>query len=276
MKAILFVGHGSKKRAGNEQVSQLIKSLKQKLSSYIVEESFLEFAKPTISAGIKACVERGATSIALVPMMFFSAGHAKIHIPHEIDEAKKLYPDVEFTYGKPIAIHEKLFSIFTDRLQEVGFNLEKADDKTAILLVGRGSSDMDANSDLYKIGRLLSEQLNMIHVEISFIGVTAPTVEDGVEKCIKLGAEKIYIVPYFLFTGILMDRMGDKLNRFCEMYPNHTFAITDYFGFHDDLQQIFLDRAIEAVEGNVALNCDLCEYRLHAMEHIDHHHHHDH
>ena len=99
MEAILFVGHGSKKDEGNQQITDFINVLKGELSDYIVETSFLEFAKPTISQGIKTCVDRGATKVALIPMMFFSAGHSKIHIPHEIDEAKEKYPDITFSYG---------------------------------------------------------------------------------------------------------------------------------------------------------------------------------
>ncbi|WP_209123197.1 sirohydrochlorin chelatase [Alkalihalobacillus sp. BA299] len=274
MDAILFIGHGTKKREGNEQLLQFVESLVNDISCPIVETCFLEFSNPTIRDGIKRCIELGATKVALVPMMFFSAGHAKIHIPVEIDEAKKEYPQVQFTYGRPIGVHDKVFDILQSRLEVVGFKEEQKD--AGILLVGRGSSDADANSELYKIGRLLSERVNMANVELSFIGVTTPTVEEGVDRSIKLGVKKIYIIPYFFFTGILMDRMSEKLQAFQTKHPDLQFAMTEFFGFHPELKTIFIDRAKEALEGEVKLNCDVCSYRLHAIEHMDVHHHHHH
>ncbi|UOE95994.1 sirohydrochlorin chelatase [Alkalihalobacillus sp. LMS39] len=277
MDAILFIGHGSKVKEGNEQVLQFVESMRQGIKVPIVETCFLEFAKPTIPAGIDAVVAKGATRVALVPMMFFSAGHSKIHIPHEIDEAKEKYPHVQFTYGRPIGVHDKLFDILVGRLQEVGFAPTEYDEKKAVLLVGRGSSDADANSELYKISRLLSERLHMTNVELSFIGVTSPTVEEGIERCLKLDATSVYIVPYFFFTGVLMERMEEKRRQFVADYPNFEFHMTSFFGFHPELKTIFIDRALEALEGEAKLNCDVCQYRLHALEHMDvHHHHHDH
>ncbi|WP_078553013.1 sirohydrochlorin chelatase [Bacillus alkalicellulosilyticus] len=277
MDAIVFIGHGSKKAEGNSQVLEFVDSMKCDIPVPIVETCFLEFAKPTIAQAIKEVVEVGATRVALVPMMFFSAGHAKIHIPQEIDEAKAAYPHVQFSYGRPIGVHDKLFDILQGRLQEVGFHPTEKHDDTAVLLVGRGSSDSDANSELYKIARILAERLHMTSIELSFIGVTTPTVEEGIDRCLKLGAKKVYVVPYFFFTGVLMERMEEKLLEFRTQWPNYQFTMTTFFGFHPELKAIFIDRAIEALGGEAKLNCDVCQYRLHALEHMDvHHHHHDH
>ncbi|MBU8907808.1 sirohydrochlorin chelatase [Desertibacillus haloalkaliphilus] len=277
MNAVLFIGHGSKKNEGNSEIAQFVESMKPELDVPIVETCYLEFAQPSIATGIERCIERGATKVALIPMMFFAAGHSKIHIPDAIDHAKEKYPAVEFSYGRPIDVHDKLFDILESRLSDCGFSSESSNEEVSILLVGRGSSDADANSQLYKISRLLSERLQMTNVELSFIGVTTPTVEEGVQRCLKLGAKTIYIVPYFFFTGILMDRMEDKLANFTSEYDDVVFKMTDYLGFHPALKTIFIDRAVEALGGSAKLNCDMCEYRLHALAHMDvHHHHHDH
>ena len=98
-----------------------------------------------------------------------------------------------------------------DRLEEVGFDTSVEHPDTAILLIGRGGSDADANSDFYKITRLLWEKLNVKWVESAFMGVTTPLVDEGIERCMKLGAKKIVMLPYFLFTGILMERMNKML-----------------------------------------------------------------
>jgi sirohydrochlorin cobaltochelatase len=276
LKAILFVGHGSKDREGNEQVRQFIKSMSSNWDdNVLVETCFLEFERPTVNQGIDVCVEKGADHIVVIPIMLLQAGHSKIHIPGAIDEAKKKYPLVQFTYGRPIGIHEETFEILKTRLAEIGENMEHPDPDTAVLLLGRGGSDPDANSDLYKIARLLWEKTNYQIVEPAFMGVTNPLVNEGIERCLKLGAKKVIILPYFLFTGILMKRLEKMMVQFQNQFTNMEFKLAGYFGYHPKLQSILKERVEEAFHDEVKMNCDTCQYRLNVMEHV-HHHHHDH
>ncbi|XQY93712.1 sirohydrochlorin chelatase [Metabacillus sp. HB246100] len=277
MKAVLLVGHGSRDPEGNEQVRQTIQELIPQLDTHLlIETCFLEFEKPTITQGIQTCVEKGATSVYVIPLMLLAAGHSKIHIPAAIDEAKEKYPHVTFTYGRPFGIHEETIEICKSRLEEVGETLNTNDPDTAVILLGRGGSDPDANSDLYKITRLLWEKLDYKFVEPAFMGVTDPLIKEGVERCVKLGAKKIVILPYFLFTGVLIKRLEGMIEEFAETYPTIEFKLAGYFGFHDRLKKIISDRIQEALQGEVKMNCDTCVYRIDAMEHIAHHHHHDH
>ncbi|MGP7817191.1 sirohydrochlorin chelatase [Niallia sp. 01092] len=277
MRAILFVGHGSRDPEGNSQVVQFIENMKADWDqSLLIETCFLEFERPNVNQGIDICVEKGANDIVVIPIMLLPAGHSKIHIPAAIDEAKEKYPHVQLTYGRPIGVHEATFEILTTRLAETGEDLDNPASDTAILLTGRGGSDPDANSDLYKIARLLWEKTNYKIVEPAFMGVTNPLVDEGIDRCIKLGAKKVIILPYFLFTGILIKRLEDMVVQYETQYPAVEFKLADYFGFHPKLQTILKDRAEEALQDEVKMNCDTCQYRLGVMEHVHHHHHHDH
>nr|WP_263327897.1 sirohydrochlorin chelatase [Neobacillus sp. Marseille-Q6967] len=276
MKAILFVGHGSRDQEGNKQVREFIDAMRRTWDdSILVEPCFLEFERPSVNQGIEVCVEKGADHIVVIPIMLLQAGHSKIHIPAAIDEAKKKYPFVQFTYGRPIGIHEETFEILKTRLAEIGENLDCPEEDTAVLLLGRGGSDPDANSDLYKIARLLWEKTNYKIVEPAFMGVTTPLVNEGIERCLKLGAKKVIILPYFLFTGILIKRLEEMMVPFQNQYSNIEFKLAGYFGYHPKLQTILIDRVEEAIGDEVKMNCDTCQYRLNVMEHV-HHHHHDH
>ncbi|WP_139488619.1 sirohydrochlorin chelatase [Brevibacillus dissolubilis] len=285
MEAILFVGHGSREQAGNEQLVAFTQQVEEILRGQsdvpIYETCFLELTTPTIATGIRRCVERGATRVALVPLMLFSAGHAKIHIPHEIDEAKEKYPHVTFTYGRPFGVHEKMMEIVQDRLSAVqaevaAASAENATDiakeETAILLVGRGSSDPDANSDMYKIGRLLWESAGVAEVELAFMGVTRPTLEEGLERSLRGGMKKVIVMPYLLFTGVLMNRLRDAIEAFREKHPGVAVEMTEFLGFHEQLAHLTAERAMEALEGRAVGNCDMCVFRK--MAPVDHHHHH--
>ncbi|WP_062198070.1 sirohydrochlorin chelatase [Massilibacterium senegalense] len=276
MEAILFVGHGSRDPEGNEEIRQYVDRIRHEMKQSIVETCFLEFEEPTIAQGIDTCVEKGATRVIVIPIILFPAGHSKIHIPMAIDEAKEKYPNVSFTYGRPLGIHETIIEILESRLEESGIDFSQNHKDTAVLILGRGSSDQDANSDLYKMSRLFFEKRRVGMVETAFIGVTDPLLDAGVERCLKLGAKHVVILPYFLFTGILIKRLENRVKEYHDMYPNHTFTLANYFGFHPLLKKVLLDRVEEATRDEVKMNCDTCQYRLEASEHMDHHDHHDH
>ncbi|WP_199615778.1 sirohydrochlorin chelatase [Paenibacillus alkalitolerans] len=280
MEAILLVGHGSRDAEGNEELLQFARNVSRRVPDVHVETCFLEFAKPTVQQGIDRCVEAGAARIVLVPIILFAAGHAKIHIPMEIDRAKQKHPDIAFAYGRSIGIHEKVLEILQARLEEAGYSNSgepsERDRDTAVLLLGRGSSDGDANGDFFKMTRLLWERLPVKWVESSFIGVTEPSFPEGLERCRQLGAKNIYVLPYFLFTGILIKRIEQMTAEFSRMHPELRVELARYFGFHPQLVELLLDRVTEAVEGRAAMNCDMCKYRKEASHGHDHHHHHDH
>lgn len=277
MKAILFVGHGSQDKEGNDQVRVFINKMKPMMDpSLLIETCFLEFESPTVNQGLDTCVRKGANQVYVIPMMLLQAGHSKIHIPACLDEAKEKYPNVQFIYGRPIGIHEEALEICKSRLVEMELDIEKADSDTAIIVLGRGGSDPDANSDLYKITRLLWEKLNFRIIEPAFMGVTNPLIDEAVERCMLLGAKKVVILPYFLFTGILIKRLEKMVQDYQQKFSNHQFKLAGYFGFHHKLQTILMDRVQEALAGDVKMNCDTCQYRIGVMEHIGHHHHEHH
>lgn len=275
-KAVLFVGHGSKLENGNEEVRQFVEQMKEYIDpALLVETCFLEFASPNIEDGIQLCVEKGADEIHVIPIILLHAGHSKLHIPAEIEHAKEHFPDVRFTYGQTIGIHEEIFEILKTRLAETGFDVDAKHEDTAILLIARGGSDPYANGDFYKISRLLWEKLDVAMVESAFMGVTTPTVEQGIERCVKLGAKKIIMLPYFLFTGVLMERMGKMAESFIEVYPEMDITIAQYFGYHPNLKKVLIERLQQAIDGTSTGMQDLENFRKFAEENgYEHHHHH--
>ena len=274
-KAVLFVGHGSRLEAGNEEVRQFVNRMRSDIApTLLVETCFLEFASPNIEDGIQSCIEHGADEIHVIPIILLHAGHSKLHIPAEIEEAKEQFPDIKFTYGQTIGIHPEIFEILKSRLEELEFDCNAEHEDTAILLIARGSSDEDAKADFYKISRMLSEQLHVPIFESAFMGVTTPTVEQGIEKCIELGAKKIIMLPYFLFTGILMERMAKMAVDFSKKYLDVEIEIAHYFGYHPKLQNVLLERLQQAIDGTSTGMQDLENFRKYVAEHGYEHHHH--
>lgn len=277
MDAVLFVGHGSRDPEGNGELLRFTGRVAEHLSMPIIETCFLELAEPGIPRGIARCAERGARRILVVPVMLFFAGHVKIHIPLAIREAAERYPEIAFAYGRPVGVEEEVLPILERRIRSVIPSVKGRDRReTAVLLVGRGSSDAEANGDLYKIARLLWERVPIRWVEVAFIGVTDPRLDEGVERCVRLGSRNIVILPYFLFTGVLIKRMREKMEEFHLRYPGVSVSMAPYLGLDEGLIDIFLRRVRETKQGEGLPWRFLAERAIAEGQHHHHDHHHDH
>ncbi|MCL6518066.1 sirohydrochlorin chelatase [Alicyclobacillus sp.] len=149
-------------------------------------------------------------------------------------------------------------------------------DATAIVLLGRGSSDPDANGDLYKLARMLWERTGVLTVEVCFSGITAPRLPEGVRRAIRLGARRVVVVPYFLFTGVLLKRMERLLTELQAEHPDVPMCMGRPLGEDDGLVDVVIDRVVEAATGVAPMNCDFCVYRRAAHHDHVHTHGHDH
>ena len=132
---------------------------------------------------------------------------------------------------------------------------------TMLVVVGRGASDPDANSNVSKVMRMLWEGLGFGWGETAYSGVTFPLVEPGLTHAARLGYSRIVVFPYFLFTGVLVRRIYDQTDRVAAGLPDIRFLKAPYLGAHDLVVETFVDRLVEIVEGTNAMNCQMCKYR---------------
>jgi sirohydrochlorin cobaltochelatase len=232
----------------------------------------------------------GAKRVIALPVILFAAGHVKVELPHELDRAKGRHPGVEFVYGRHIGLHPLILEIVEERMAEAEARWPGRPEETAILVVGRGSSDPDANSDLYKAARLLWEGWGAgggvgdgawgargragdgtgavdkgkryPWVEVCFIGITTPSLPEGLARCVALGAKRILALPYFLFTGVLIPRIHRLAREFAAANPGIEVRVAEYFNGHPNLFKILSERKAEALNGEARMNCALCKYRI--------------
>ncbi len=259
---VLLVGHGSREPSGNEEFLRFCESARPHLGPEPIETCFIELAEPLVTESLDRCVARGARRIVVLPVILLAAGHVKVELPHELDEAKERHPGVKFCYGRHIGLDPLVLDILRERLAELEGQAAWPVDDTAVLLVGRGSSDPDANSDLLKLSRLLWEGRRYSWVEACFIGVTKPSLPEGLARCVALGAKRIIVLPYFLFTGVLIPRIHRLVAEFVETYPGVEIRVADYLNAHSNLFKVLGERKREAVDGEARMNCALCKYRV--------------
>lgn len=258
--ALLILGHGSRDPRGAREFHELVDLVRRRNPSLSVEGGFIELARPPISECVERLAESGARNVAAVPLMLLAAGHAKDDIPATLVREKMGHPGMSFSYGRALGIRPELLELMDERVAAVVSNEEK--ENTAVLVVGRGSSDPDANSDLSKIARLFYEGRPYPIVEGAYVSMTPPNVADGLERCRRLGAKRIVVFSYFLFTGVLEERIRQQSEAFAAAHPGIEVRYAGYFGPDDKIADLVIERYTEAVEGDIRMNCDVCVHRV--------------
>ena len=260
---IMICGHGSRDGGAVEEFEKLALGIRRRSNGIPVEYGFLEFATPVIKDGLAALVNQGVTDVLAVPGMLFAAGHAKNDIPSVLNTWSAENDAIDIRYGRELAIDPKMLKAAADRIQEA---LDSAVDdvpleETMLVVIGRGASDPDANSNVAKVMRMLWEGFGFGWGETAYSGVTFPLIEPGLEHAVKLGYRRIVVFPYFLFTGVLMRRIYDYTDVVAERHPDIEFIKAPYLNDHPMVIETFMERIDEIQRGENNMNCQLCKYR---------------
>jgi len=261
--AVMICGHGSRDVGAVEEFNRLAVHLRQRLPDYMVESGFLEFARPIIREGLDKLVAGGATRILAVPGMLFAAGHVKNDLPWEINSFAAEHPNLTVDFGRDLGIDPKLLKAAQARIEEAEAAAPSPVDRkdTLLMVVGRGTNDSDANSNVSKVARMLWEGMGFGWTEVCYSGVTSPLVGPGLAHAARLGYKRIIVFPYFLFTGILVRRIYDGVDEAAAAHPDIEFIKAPYLNDHPMVIESFVERVTDILAGKTEMNCQLCKYR---------------
>jgi sirohydrochlorin cobaltochelatase len=239
---VLLVGHGSPEAIATAQFLHLAERAAAQLSTARWQPALLEHARPTIAEGIDLLVGQGVSEVALVPLLLFAAGHAKRDLPAHLVTAQALHPHVNFVYGRVLGVDQGMVRTCARLLAQ-----PQAD--TAVLLVGRGSSDPEATADLAEVARLLRAQSEYPWVEVAYLAIAEPTVAQGLAQCLAQGARRVILLPYLLFAGVLMDGLERLLEQWRPLYPDVSFELAGErgLGAGPEVVDLAVARAREAL-----------------------------
>ena len=258
MSALLIVGHGTTDASGVAQFGELVEGVRRK-APVDVEGGFLELAAPPIQEAVNRLVDAGHTEIEVVPLVLVAAGHSKGDIPAALERERLRHPGLRLRYGRPLGPHPLLLADLEDRLTET--TPCDAWPNTAVVLVGRGATDPDANAEVAKTARLLLEGRGVGTVETAFISLASPSVPQGLDRALALGYRQIVVLPYFLFAGVLPDRIVAQAATWAEQHPGIQVQTAGLIGPSPNLVDLVLERAGEISGGDLRMNCDTCAYR---------------
>ena len=274
---VMICGHGSRSQSAVDEFA----TLADKLPAYLpddwqTEYGYLEFANPVIRDGLDKLREAGCTRILAVPGMLFAAMHAKNDIPTVLNTYAQKH-GIDISYGRELGVDPKMIAAAAGRITEA---VSAANSKhgpvdlhdTCLVVIGRGASDPDANGNVAKIARMLHEGIGFGWCEVGYSGVTFPLVEPCLTHAAKLGYKRIIVFPYFLFSGILIDRIYGFTDQVAAENPGIQFVKAGYLGDHASVLETFAERIIEQTGKNPPPNCGICGYReqVLALDNGDH------
>jgi sirohydrochlorin cobaltochelatase len=287
---LLICGHGSRNRLAVAEFAELAGALRQRLRPLPLEYGYLEFAQPILRDGLEALRAQGVERILAVPAMLFAAGHAKNDIPSVLN-TWAAETGIRVDYGRELGVDLKMIQAAGQRLREA---IERDDQQalasgqqpvplhdTLLVVVGRGSSDPDANSNVAKVTRMLVEGFGFGWGETVYSGVTFPLVEPGLRHAVKLGFRRLLVFPYFLFSGVLVSRIRQHTERVAADHPELCFLQAGYLAQAPGVLDTFVERVEEIIRGDTNMNCSLCKYRAQVLgfetevgapQHSHHHH----
>ena len=113
MNALLLIAHGSRRQQSNDEVKVIADKLHRQCADQypIVEAGFLELADPLIPDGIKRCIDRGASSIVVLPYFLNSGTHVVTDIPEIVNETKNHYPDIDIKLSQHLGASELMMEL---------------------------------------------------------------------------------------------------------------------------------------------------------------------
>lgn len=116
MKAILLIDHGSRREAANEMMDCMANLVQAMAGTEVIARfAHMELAEPSIEAGLRNCVDAGATEVICFPYMLSPGKHSTGDIPRMVAAAAAAYPSLQVRVTNAFGVHEKLAELILGR-----------------------------------------------------------------------------------------------------------------------------------------------------------------
>ena len=229
----MLVGHGTRDEEGTRQFFVLGERLAETLSPIPVQPCLLEFQSPTIPEAWETLVDSGVKHIHVAPLLLFAAGHAKSDIPDLVRQCQAGTPEVTFSQSRSLSRHSAIIKLVAQRIQESSRQIQTPRSRTALIMVGRGSHDPCAQSDMKVLTEIVGRRLNIEDAFTSFYAMTDPRLPEVIDRVASTGRfDAVLVQPHLLFAGRLYEAISDQVQDADDRHPNLTIYLSKYLGPH--------------------------------------------
>ena len=266
--AILVVGHGTRNPLGADQLRDLVAQMQSILPTVTIRGSFLELAEPSIEQTISELAATGIQSILVVPILLFSAAHAKQDIPDAVKQASAPVGIQILGQTPSLGTHPSVLKLSSTRFQEVqrlqsgqccplgacarvrcssnqceSLNVDQG--RIGLAMVGRGTSDQIALDHMRLLTSMHVANLGLETYETGFFAGGTPNVDSLLDLASLWECDTVVIQPHLLFEGDLMDQLRAKTLSRQQSHPTKRWLIARTLGADPLLANVFLDLAYD-------------------------------
>ncbi|MHB8973244.1 MAG: sirohydrochlorin chelatase [Pirellulaceae bacterium] len=208
---LLVVGHGTQDERGRRDFWITVRQVAEELPDCAVEGCFLEVAAPDmpdlpdIPTALDRLAQRGLRDIVIVPLLLFSAGHARRDIPAAVARAAAR-TGMRVRQSDVLGCHPQVLQLSAERfLAAVG--ADYAPESVLLLFVARGSRDPAATDQLQHFVTQRVARTPVGRVVVAFLAMAEPRVEDVLAEITATECARVVVQPHLLYPGSLLSRL---------------------------------------------------------------------
>ncbi|GII84114.1 hypothetical protein Ssi03_21040 [Sphaerisporangium siamense] len=286
--SLLLIGHGAHDDTGAAEFGRFVHRLRCRLDGVAAEVSggFAARGRPALGDSIASLVARGHHRMVAIPL---TLGHSD-DIPAALARARVAHPTLTYDYGRSLAASPRVLALMAERLADALAEMPRlaavpagcSDDhdavrepvspaETAVVLVGHGSHDTAANAEVHRVSRLFWETHapGLLTVETAYVSDAPPSVAQGIERCRRLGAKRVVVLPYLLFAGAVLERIWAEALAYAAGHVDLDVRCAEVIGDCEGLADLIIERyesALSAVEPVHVLTDEALEVSLQEVE----------
>ncbi len=213
-EGLLLVAHGTRDALGLRQAREVAALTAAAAAPCPVRLGFLELAEPDIEAAYGELASLGAGSIAAVPLLLLTAGHARRDIPRALQACARA-TGVPFRQCAALECHRAIVELSERRFRQTwqAASARQADASTALVLVARGNRDPQAQARFREFAALRAWRMPLGRVEACYFAMARPTLEEALESAASGAPQAIVVQPHLLFSGEIHAQLGQRVQR---------------------------------------------------------------
>jgi sirohydrochlorin cobaltochelatase len=260
---LLLIGHGTHDETGVAEFGRFVHRLRCRLDGLPAEVSggFISNARPRLSESIASLIARGHHHLIAVPLSLTGDRKALGDIPGTMALEQELHPTLEYDLGRPLGPDARILKLLAERLADARAEMprlvtdeppaEITPAETAVVLVGHGSADPAVNAEVHRVSRLFWENYaaDLLTVETAYVSDARPGVPGGLERCRRLGAKRVIVLPYVLFAGAVLERIWAQALAYGANHEGLDIRCAEVIGDCEGLADAVIDRYEEGLAG---------------------------
>ena len=243
---VLIVGHGTRNREGTLQFLSLASEIQSRLPNLPCQACFLELSEPNIEEGLTRLAAVGVEQILVVPLLLFSAGHAKSDIPDAVAVACEKLGLRPAAQSQALGLHRSLLKLSKLRFDEA-CPPEWTPADIALVMIGRGASDTAAVNQMRELTERRHRESKVAWAGTGFFAVAKPTVEEILEEAKNSPFGCVLIQPHLLFEGELMQSLREMQHHYQGEVFEKRWILAEPLGVDGRLAETLIESAFDAL-----------------------------